>query len=75
MPILYLLAAKVSVEPIVDCMPGAAVASEMLSWLGQLALWGSLARFSSAPPSTACPSSPATARGRRGVGSWSWPAW
>ena len=40
---LYVLVAQVSVSPSADGMPGAALATKLLNWLGQLALWGSLA--------------------------------
>ena len=37
------LVAQVSVSPTSQGMPGADLISQMLSWLSQLALWGSLA--------------------------------
>jgi len=43
MPQLYLLAAKVTVDPSAEGMPGAGMVTKMLNWLGQLALWGSVA--------------------------------
>ncbi|MGH9178900.1 MAG: hypothetical protein ACRD0N_10155 [Acidimicrobiales bacterium] len=43
MSALYVLVAQVSVDPSVEGMPGAALATKLLNWLGQLALWGSLA--------------------------------
>lgn len=43
MRLLYLLGADVSVNPTSEGMPGAQVVTKLISWLGQLALWGSLA--------------------------------
>jgi hypothetical protein len=37
------LLAEVSVSPTTAGMPGAALIQQMLNWLSQLALWGSLA--------------------------------
>ena len=38
-----LLAAPVTVSPNASGMPGAALLQQMLGWLAQIALWGSLA--------------------------------
>ena len=35
--------ADVHVSPSADGMPGAALVAQLLNWLGQIALWGSLA--------------------------------
>lgn len=40
---LAVVIAQVSVTPSTNGMPGAALLQQMLGWLSQLALWGSLA--------------------------------
>lgn len=40
---LLTVIAQVSVTPSTDGMPGAGLAQQLLGWLSQLALWGSLA--------------------------------
>ena len=39
----FILAAPVTVTPDASGMPGAALVQQMLGWLAQVALWGSLA--------------------------------
>ncbi|MBA3653983.1 MAG: hypothetical protein H0W70_07285 [Actinobacteria bacterium] len=39
----FILAAPVTVTPNASGMPGAALLQQMLGWLAQIALWGSLA--------------------------------
>jgi hypothetical protein len=41
--LLVRVLADVSVNPNSDGMPGAALIAKLLNWLGQVALWGSLA--------------------------------
>ncbi len=38
----YVLAADVSVSPTSAGMPGAGLSQQLIDWLGQIALWGSL---------------------------------
>ncbi len=40
---MFFLIAQVDVTPTSDGMPGAELAQQMLGWLSQVALWGSLA--------------------------------
>ena len=40
---LVAISAQVSAEPSADGMPGAALLQQMINWLAQIALWGSLA--------------------------------
>lgn len=43
MPVGSWLLAQVQVQPSADGMPGASLAQQLLNWLSQVALWGSLA--------------------------------
>lgn len=40
---IFLVLADVDVTPTADGMPGGALLQQLLNWLSQLALWGSLA--------------------------------
>lgn len=43
MPIVLTVLAQVSVDPNANGMPGAGLMQQLLNWLSQVALWGSLA--------------------------------
>jgi hypothetical protein len=43
LPLLATVLAQVNVNPNANGMPGAALVQQLLGWLSQLALWGSLA--------------------------------
>ena len=50
---VLMLLGQVSVSPSTSGMPGSALIQQLLNWLSQLALWGSLGSILPAPPCTA----------------------